>query len=144
MQASLPDIRKALPCLKCGCNTDHKLVPYEKGTMWKCMSCKNHIHAFTKEEMMRTVVQGLFNLKPAPVPATVPAGFKVFIKSDFGDKNEREVPHEFVVQHAEITGALPELGKPLFARPKGIKDAPAFMAVPYGEVVRIETTNTVV
>jgi hypothetical protein len=94
--------------------------------------------------MMRTVVHGLFNLKKDPVAPPVPEGFKVFIKSQFGKDQESEVPHEFVLQHAEITGALPEIGKPLFARPRGSKDAPRFMAVPYGEVVRIEIVNSVV
>ena len=134
----LPVIKKTLPCLKCAANTDHQLKPYNKGCMWLCLSCKNYIHAYSHEEMMKTVIRGLFQVPSNPKPVEVPETFKVFIKSALDVSGEKEITREFILQHVSITGALPEVGKPLFAAPKGASDAPSFMAVPYGQVTRIE------
>ena len=135
----LPVLKKTLPCLKCACNTDHQLAPDKGGAAWVCSSCKHHVHAYSMEDMMKTVVRGLFQVPADPKPVEVPEDFKVFLKSYVDASTEKEVDRRFVLEHARITGALPQVGKPLFAAPRGVSDAPAFMAVPYGEVIRIES-----
>jgi len=97
------------------------------------------MHAYTHEEMMKTVVKGLFQVPSSPKPVEVPENYRVFLKTDLHGATEKEVGRHFVLEHVRITGALPAVGKPLFSSPKGSSDAPAFMAIPYGEVVRIDT-----
>lgn len=138
----LPNIEKTFPCLGCKNTTVHKLKPSKQGCAWVCVPCKYAQHAFSHEDMMRTVVRGLFKVPSDPKPIDVPEKLKVFIKSGVSTDGESEVDRRFVLEHVRITGRLPQVGKPLFAAPKGIKDAPPFMSVPYGEVVRVENPST--
>lgn len=87
--------------------------------------------------MVQIVNKKLFNLpdKPAPVSIDKIKNIKVFLKSELPadvtlDK-ELEADKRAIQQHVEMTGQLPKVGKPMYAKCDG-------MPVPYGEVVRIE------
>lgn len=80
--------------------------------------------------MINTVTRRVFGLPELPEPPEIPKGFKVFLEHHGPDAEEKEASPRDVEKHVALTGALPVLGKPLYA-------APAGMAVPYGKVTRI-------
>ena len=131
----MQDINKTLPCLRCGDKTTHKLVPSKKGASWQCSSCNTEVLGYTHEDMRKIVQEKFFNLKNNPVKIDVPEGLKVFLKHHGEGPDEMEAAQHSVNTHVEITGELPKVGKPMFAKPQG---AHPMMAIPFGEVVRIE------
>jgi len=144
MTLKLPDIKKTLPCLRCGANTDQVLVATEAGAGWHCAVCNGVMPAFTHLQMQDIVMRKLFKVPPVPtVVHAVPAGLHVFLEyhgaapAADGTPQEKEASTESVLEHARITGSWPEVGKPLFAAPRGMAKTKA-MAIPYGKVLRVE------
>jgi hypothetical protein len=138
----LPRIQKTLPCLRCGANTDQVLTPTLEGASWVCSSCAGDMPAFTHAQMQEIVLRKVFHVPETPTPVTVvPPGLRVFLEyhGDVpeGFAKEKEVSEASLLEHAQITGAWPEVGKPLFAVP-GSKVKARALAIPYGKVVRVE------
>ncbi len=149
VKPALPEIKKTLPCLRCGANTDQKLLPTATGAAWLCTSCGADMPAFTHDQMREIVMRGLFKI-PENIPPidTVPDDMRVFLEY-YGDvpegmPREKEASVESILEHAQLTGCWPEVGKPLFAMPGARKllkkTAGRYrpLAIPYGKVVRVE------
>jgi len=143
MSLKIPDIKKTLPCLRCGANTDQLLKATEAGAGWHCAACDGVMPAFTHAQMQEIVIRKLFKVPPTPTKVdAVPEGMRVFLEYHGGNTGgdtvgEKEASTESVLEHARITGHWPEVGKPLFAAPGAITKTVA-MAIPYGKVVRVE------
>lgn len=132
-------VNKTLPCLKCGSDTTHKLISYDKGAAWQCVSCKNYIHAYTFEEMTNFVAQAfqsLFRSENNNSDMSTDFKGKVFLKHYGPDAEEKEASQHTIKEHIQITGRKPEVGQPLFARASSKEHLST--AVPFGEVVRVE------
>lgn len=78
----------------------------------------------------------VFKIPENPKSCEVPQGFRVYMEHFGPDAEEKEVDRRSVVEHANITGSLPVVGKPLFVRPPGATHPG--LAVPFGKVTRIE------
>lgn len=125
---------KAQPCLRCGTKTNQTLVPSSEGASWKCDDCGNELIGYTREDMLEIVATKVFGLPKKPEPIEVPKNLKVFLKYYGDDTDEMEAARHSVEAHVMITGKLPEAGKPMFAK----AGAHPLMAIPYGEVIRVE------
>jgi hypothetical protein len=129
-----PEVRRPLPCASCGGSPDHALTTVQGGTAWICSACGAEAKRYTYDDMARMLTSwtaGAELIKPEHVPSI--EGVTVFIRTPEG--GEGELDRRFLQQHVEITGALPEPGKPLYAQLKGLP--PALSAVAYGEVARV-------
>jgi len=118
-------------CLKCGDNTDHKLIRTDKGAGWKCDSCGNTQEGFTFGEVYYEILKTVFEVPENPEPIELPENIRVFLKHQGPDSEESEVDRAAIEIHAQIMGALPEVNKPLFTK---VEDTP----MPFGNVVRVE------
>ena len=130
-------MKKELPCLKCGTTTDNTLVADKGGAAWECNSCKNKIFAYTFDDMVTVVATKCFNLPEQSKAVEIPPDFRAYLEHHGGSAKEMEVSDKSLREHAEVTGKLPEVGKPMFARPNGASHP--MMALPYGKVIRIES-----
>ena len=138
----LPEIKKTLPCLGCGANTDQLLQPTREGASWVCASCNGAMPAFTHAQMRDIVLRKVFKIPETPAPIkSVPPGLRVFLEYHGevpeGCAKEKEVSEASILEHMQITGTYPEVDKPLFAAPGSPVKVKA-IAVPYGKVVRVE------
>lgn len=131
-------VNKTQPCLKCGTNTTQTLAPSPKGASWKCNSCNSEVLGYTHQDMMKIVSEKVFGLRKTQKKVDVPEGLKVFLKHHGEGPDEMEAAEHSVKTHIEITGELPKVGGQMFTKPTG---AHPMMAVPYGEVVRVEGTS---
>ncbi len=123
-------------CFVCGTTTTQTLKPSPEGAAWFCANGEHVAQVYTPENMMsllHTVASKLPKQEEKPRPST--AGLRVFLEHANG---EMELDKQFVDLHVELTRALPEVGKPMITRVRGLP-AP-LNTLPYGKVVRIECT----
>jgi hypothetical protein len=85
--------------------------------------------------MMEVVMRKVFGVPKKPAQVDIPKTLKVYLEHHGPDNKEKEASKRSVEQHVQITGALPVVGKPLFAMPAGASHPE--LAIPYGKVVRI-------
>ncbi len=124
-------IKALWSCETCSYVTSHTLTPAQGGA-GRCCSVCGHVGTITHAEMLRLLTSWTQGMHPPPPSVPDTEGVRVFIRLPEGE--ESELAPRFVREHAEITGALPEAGKPLYARVAGLP-------IPYGEVVRVITPN---
>jgi hypothetical protein len=126
------------PCPTCGTTTSQTLEPTPEGAGWVCRAAgEGHLTStYSPDDMislLRTAAAKLPKREETPRPST--AGLRVFLEHASG---EMELDPKFVEDHVELARALPEVGKPMLMRVRGL---PAVYTLPYGKVVRIECTS---
>ncbi len=124
-------------CSACAANTKQTLIPTQEGCSWQCDACKNTAHAYSRAEMQEFVKKKIAATLPTTVNVPSTEGVLVYYAMlHHTDKTpdgtvEVELAPQFLRAHAEITGKLPVVGEPLYAR---TRDMPA---IPYGKVLRV-------
>lgn len=124
-------------CASCTANTKQTLTPTQEGCSWQCDVCKNTVHAYSRAEMQEFVKKKIAATLPAAPDVPSTEGVQVYyamvnhtVATPEGTL-EIELAPQFLRVHAEITGKLPVVGEPLYAR---TRDMPA---LPYGKVLRV-------
>ncbi len=125
-------------CPQCGKPTSQTLETTPEGAGWVCRAAGDgHLtDTYSPDDMLsllHTVASKLPKQEEKPRPST--EGLRVFLEHANG---EMELDKQFVDLHVELTRALPEVGKPMITRVRGLP-AP-LNTLPYGKVVRIECT----
>lgn len=119
-------LRRDRPCPVCGRVTEQQLIPQPQHALatWRCVPGEHDNETYTREDMLKA----LRPLAP-PVPTQIPSTdhLRVFV-------GDIEVAPQFVRGHAECTGKLPEIGKPL------MRQLPHLPLIAYGTVTHIECT----
>jgi hypothetical protein len=131
----LNPVTNILLCIPCGKTTTQTLVPTEHGASWHCHVCENTRLGFSKEDMLKIVANRIFGVPQEPAAIEVPKNLKVYLKHNGDSADEMEAHPNAVEAHISVTGELPKVGNPMFA-----KGAHPMVAIPYGEVVRVETS----
>ncbi len=132
------ELRRTRFCAICNKQTAQKLSPNRDGATWRCVDGDHDGDHYTQQQMYAALEKVAAKLPPSPrIVAPATRGVRVFVESHSGAESELDA--QFVRMHAETTGELPVVGKPL-SRRVGSLPAP-FNIITYGKVVRIECPN---
>lgn len=128
------ELRRERFCPICNKQTAQKLSPNRDGATWRCVTGDHDGDHYTQQQMYAALEKVAAKLPPAPlVKAPSTRGVHVFVEGSQGA--EVELDPQFVRMHAETTGTLPVVGKPLSRRVTNLPSP--FNIITYGKVVRI-------
>ena len=133
-------MKQTLSCLHCAAHTPHLLRRESTGSVNAyCANCNQCTKTYTPEEITQVVTDSLnklFGQMGKTTGDSVPP-VRVFLECHGDVATEKEADAESILAHMSITGAIPEVGKPMYA--KGPSTQGVALPLPYGNVLRVET-----